>query len=154
MRNPAFWSAARSGAPVVTTIHAWLRLMGGPSAAKARPASTANNPANRTARIRLFTVCLVRLPHVPAHACQVDEVHLAPPRELHRRLDPKLRVLFLELLAGHLVPPQIEVRHVEPDHEVACKLLVVETLQDELRRAVAEAGIPAVLPGLFEAKIA
>ena len=77
MRNPAFSSAVRSGAPVVTTIQQWLSVSGG-AAAKAEPMETGsicfrfvdwlNAPANDTATIgtqsdkallkRLLVACL------------------------------------------------------------------------------------------------
>src|SRR5712691_8842208 len=50
MRNPAFSRAARSRAPVETTIQQWLSVSGGASADKAGPMHAVNNPANRNAR--------------------------------------------------------------------------------------------------------
>jgi len=51
MRNPAFSSAFRSGAPVVTTIQLWLSVSGGASAPNAEAIVAPNNAANRDARI-------------------------------------------------------------------------------------------------------
>jgi hypothetical protein len=41
---------------------------------------------------------------------QVDDVHLASPRELGGRPDPKRQVFLRELPARHFLPPRIEVR--------------------------------------------
>src|SRR5687767_5234485 len=51
MRNPAFSSAERSFAPLLTTIQVWLSTSGGASAANANPVAATIHKAKRDARI-------------------------------------------------------------------------------------------------------
>src|SRR4029079_1494437 len=95
----------------------------------------------------------IPLSHVPAHAGEVNEVHLSSPGIVGRWSESKTRVLLVEVHCRNGVPPGIEIRDVEPDHEVLGKGLLLESLQDELRCTITEAGVAGVLPEFFEAQI-
>src|SRR5688572_31156220 len=90
---------------------------------------------------------------MPAHASKVDEVNLSTPRERLRRFDPKRRVGLFELALGDDLPPRVEIRHVDPNHEVFGEPPVIELLQDELRVAAAETRVAAVLPDFLKADL-
>mgnify|MGYP003694390711 CR=1 FL=1 len=67
--------------------------------------------------------------------------------------ESKTRVFLVQLHCRNGLPPVIEIRDVEPDHEVLGKGLLLESLQDELRFTITEAGVAGVLPEFFEAEI-
>src|SRR5262249_12978616 len=65
MVNPAVSSALRSGAPVVTTIHAWLRTKGGASAARVDSIAKTSNAIKHSACNR--------------RNCGEDGIRMTPP---------------------------------------------------------------------------
>src|SRR5919197_5216072 len=66
--------------------------------------------------------------------------------EAHARIGP------LEALTGNGAPPPIQIVDVEPDHEILCKMLIVEPLKDELGAPIPEPGIAIALPYFSEAE--
>ena len=91
--------------------------------------------------------------HVPADAGEVDEIDLPSPRVLGGGRDAERRIRLLELLPRDRLPPRIEIRHVQANHEVLGELAVVIALKDELRVAVPKARVAVALPHLLESKV-
>jgi hypothetical protein len=72
---------------------------------------------------------------------------------LGRTAEPNTRIGPIKTLLRNSAPPASEVIHIEANHEIARKLVVVESLQNELGAAVPEPGITIVLPHLLEPQV-
>src|SRR5437762_2960200 len=93
------------------------------------------------------------LPNVPTDACQVDQIDFPPPRMVGRTTEPNTRVGLIEPSSRNGLPPAIQIVNVEPNHEILCKVLVVEPLENELCTAVSEPSVAIILPHLLETKV-
>src|ERR671931_1671550 len=96
---------------------------------------------------------LSALPDVPADPSEINHVDLAPPGMVGRTAEAHARIGPLEALTGNGAPPPIQIVDVEPDHEILCKMLIVEPLKDELGAPIPEPGIAIALPYFSQAQL-
>jgi hypothetical protein len=89
---------------------------------------------------------------MPTYASQIDEMDFTTPGKVLWRIDSESRIGLREILSRYGLPPRVEIRHIDSDHEVLCERLIVEILKDEPRIAISETRIAIALPGLFKAQ--
>ena len=90
---------------------------------------------------------------MPTDACEIDQIDFTPPRMVGGTSEPDTRVGAIEAFSRNGLPPPIQIVNVEPNHEVLRKVVVVESLENELCTAVSEPSIAIVFPYLLETKI-
>jgi len=72
---------------------------------------------------------------------------------IDRAAEPNARVGTIESLPRNGLPPRGQIVDVEPHHEIAGKLIIVESLEDELSAAIPKPSIAIVLPDLLETEV-
>src|SRR5437867_2300228 len=67
-----------------------------------------------------------------------------------RTAEPNARIGAIQALLRNAIPPAIQIVDVEPHHEILSKVLVIETLKNELGPSVSKSGVAVALPPLLE----
>src|SRR5438874_5419585 len=70
-----------------------------------------------------------------------------------RTTEPNARIGPIQTLLRNAVPPPIQIIDVKPHHEVLRKILIIETLENELGPSVSKAGVAIALPPLLEPQL-
>src|SRR6266550_7089103 len=70
-----------------------------------------------------------------------------------RTAEPNARIGAIQTFLRNAIPPAIQIVDVEPHHEVLCKVLVIEALQNELGTSVPKSGVAVALPSLLEPQL-
>ena len=96
---------------------------------------------------------LLALANVPADTCQIDEIDFASPRMVGRTTEPNARIGPIQALLRNTVPPPVQIVDVQPHHEVLRKMLIIETLKNELGPSVSKSGVAVALPPLLESQL-
>src|SRR5439155_9683453 len=91
--------------------------------------------------------------NVPADTCQIDEIDFASPRMVGGTTEPNARIGPIQGLLGNTVPPPVQIVDVKPHHEVLRKILIIETLKNELGPSISKSGVAVALPPLLEPQL-
>lgn len=87
---------------------------------------------------------------MPADASQVDQVDLSPPGKILGGIDSNPGIGLLQIFERNRLPPDFQIRNIQPNHQVPCEDLVVMVLQNKFHIAVAEPRATIAFPEFFK----